>query len=256
MKVRQAIWQALEGGKNQFLDLVIVSLIMLNVLALVVGSVRSVHNQFQDLLNALEVFSIAVFSLEYLARIWSCVVDARYRHSALGRLKFALTPMALLDLAAVLPFYLAFVVDLRFLRTLRLIRVVRVAKLARYFDSLRLFGQVLRSRKEELVLTTAVMLLLLVMASCLMFEIEGQAQPDRFPDIPSAMWWSVATMTTVGYGDVYPITPGGKLLGSLVALLGIGFFALPTGILGSGFVEAIKRSKAAPKKCPHCGERL
>ena len=164
MRFRQAIWQALEGGRNQFLDLVIVSLIMLNVLALVVGSVKSVHNQYQGLLNALEVFSIAVFSLEYLARIWSCVVDSRYRHSALGRLKFALTPMALLDLAAVLPFYLAFVVDLRFLRTLRLIRVVRVAKLARYFDSLKLFGQVLRSKKEELVLTTAVMLLLLVMA--------------------------------------------------------------------------------------------
>ncbi len=256
MKIRQAVWQALEGGKRPFLDLMIVSLILLNVVALVAGSTRSVHERYGGFLDLFEIFSIAVFSLEYLARIWACIADPRYHRSVLGRLKFAVTPMALLDLAAVLPFFLAFVVDLRFLRTLRLLRAVRVAKLTRYFHSLKLFREVLVSRKEELVLTTSVMLLLLVMASCLIFEIEGEAQPNQFPDIPSAMWWSVATMTTVGYGDVYPITAAGKFFGSFVALLGIGFFALPAGILGSGFVDAIKGHKAALERCPHCGGLL
>ena len=113
------------------------------------------------------------------------------------------------------------------------------------------------SRRAELLVTTAVMILMLIIASSLMYQVEHAAQPDVFPDIPSTMWWAVATLTTVGYGDVYPITGLGRILASVVAILGIGLFALPTGILGSGFVEEIENSKKERDRlCPHCGEPI
>ena len=112
-----------------------------------------------------------------------------------------------------------------------------------------------RSKKEELVLTSSVMLLLLVITSTLIYFAESSAQPEAFPDIPSAMWWSVITLTTVGYGDIYPITAAGKVLAALTAIMGIGLVALPTGILGSGFVAEIQREKEG-SRCPHCGREL
>lgn len=117
---------------------------------------------------------------------------------------------------------------------------------------MRLFRHVLRTRREELVLTSAVMTMLLVMAASVMYFAENAAQPEKFSSIPASMWWAVATLTTVGYGDVYPVTPLGRLAGGCIAILGLGFFALPTAILGAGFVDAVQRVKSPPV-CPHCG---
>jgi len=194
--------------------------------------------------------------VEYLLRVWACVEDRRYQGALRGRLRFLFTAQALIDLLAILPFYLTFLtLDLRFMRALRLFRIVRVAKVGRYMSAFSLFGRVLRSRKEELILSTGVMLILLLLSSCLMYYAENEAQPEQFPNIPSAMWWAVATLTTVGYGDVYPVTALGRLLGAFTAILGIGLFALPTGILGSGFVEEIQ-ARRTPPVCPHCGKPL
>jgi len=183
--------------------------------------------------------------------------DPRYRGSVLGRLRFVLTPLAIVDLLAVLPFYLGalWLVDLRFLRAVRLVRMIRITKVARYSSALRLLARVARNRKPELVITTGLMLILLVVASCLMFDLEHEVQPEVFGDIPSTMWWAVATMTTVGYGDTYPVTAAGKVLGGVVSILGIAFFALPAGILGSGFVEEVQKDRE-PLRCPHCGVEI
>ncbi|MEX0703644.1 MAG: ion transporter [Planctomycetales bacterium] len=257
---KRRIWEIVEVARpgdplSRAFDFAMLALIFLNVLAVVLESVRSLREAWGPYFAAFEALSVAVFTLEYAARLYACGVLPRFR-GVRGRLRFLLSPMALVDLAAVLPFYLPFVgADLRFMRSLRLLRILRVAKLGRYVRALHLFRDVVRARREELVLTTALLALLLVMAACLMYSFENEAQPEVFSDIPSTMWWAVVTLTTVGYGDIYPVTPAGKLCGAAVAVLGIAFFALPTGILGSGFVEEIQRRKGSPK-CPHCGKAL
>ena len=255
-------WEIVEVAKpedrlSKIFDICILSLIFLNVLAVIIGSVDSIKNSCGNLLDWFEVISVVIFTLEYGARIWSCVIEQRYSRPIVGRLKFTKEPLPVIDLLAIVPFYLPFLgIDLRFIRVFRLLRVLRVAKIGRYYSSLRLIGNVIKSRKEELILTTVVMGLLLVISACLIYYCENQAQPDAFPNIPSTMWWSVVTLTTVGYGDVYPITVLGKILASIIAVLGIGMFALPTGIIGAGFVEEINKRKLQSSSCPHCGKQI
>lgn len=262
MPARRRTWEIVEVAKtgdslSRTFDIVILTLIFLNVLAVFVGSVESVERRWARALELFEAVSVAVFTVEYLARLWSCTVDERFSGSLRGRLRFARRPMTIVDLLAILPFFLPFLgVDLRSLRALRLLRLVRVVKVARYYSSLRLLGNVFRSKKEELVLTTVVMGLLVVVSSSLVYYCENAAQPDLFSSIPATMWWAIATLTTVGYGDMYPVTVMGRLFAGVIAVLGIGMFALPTGILGAGFVEEIQRSKEPQEFCPHCGREL
>lgn len=261
---KKRVWQIMEVAKtgdktSRAFDIFILSLIFLNVLAVIVGTVESIQVKYGLLLNWFEIVSVAVFTVEYLGRLWSCVMTAEYRGPVRGRFRFATSPMALIDLLAILPFYLPFIgLDLRFVRVLRLLRIVRIAKVGRYYSSLRLIGAVFREKKEELVLTTALMAMLLVMSASVMYYCENAAQPENFPSIPGTLWWAVVTLTTVGYGDVFPVTIAGKFVASIIAILGIGMFALPTGILGAGFVEAIQKSKAKAQiqKCPHCGKEI
>jgi voltage-gated potassium channel len=256
MNVKQRVWELLDVAKpgdvvSKVFDIFLISLILLNVIAVILGTMKPIQERYDAVLNGFEIFSVTVFSLEYLARVWSCVVLKDYAKPVSGRLRFMLRPLS------ILPFYLTFVeFDLLFIRAFRLFRIFRIAKLGRYSSAVRLFGRVFRNTKEELVLTMMVMLLLIIMASSLMYFAENEAQPDKFTDIPSTMWWSVMTLTTVGYGDTYPITAFGKFLTSIISILGIGFFALPTGILGAGFVEEIQKQKAKKIICPHCGKEI
>jgi voltage-gated potassium channel len=189
--------------------------------------------------------------------LWSCTADARFGSRGGGRVRFAMRPMSIIDLLAFLPFYLPFLgVDLRSLRVLRLLRVLRIVKIGRYYSSLGLIACVVRSKMEELVLSSALMGLLLVVSSSVLYYCENAAQPESFSSIPATMWWAVSTLTTVGYGDMCPITPLGKFCASIIAILGVAMFALPTGILGAGFVEAIQRPKEPVQTCPHCGKRI
>lgn len=258
---QRRVWEIVEVASpddrpSRIFDTIILGLILLSAVAVVVSTMPSVHARFHREFRILEVGTILVFSLEYVLRVSACTADPRYRHPVGGRLRFMVTPLAVIDLLAVLPFYLPLLgVDLRVVRLLRMIRLVRLAKLGRYYSSLHLISRVVRDKREELILSTVVMLVLLFLSSTLMYYCEADAQPDAFGSIPSTMWWAVATLTTVGYGDVTPVTPLGRLFASLVAALGIGMFALPTGILGAGFVSEIERRKAPPR-CPHCGEPL
>jgi voltage-gated potassium channel len=262
MNLKQRVWGFVDvakpgDGLGKAFDIFLISLIFLNVIAVIVGTMQPIQERYASVLHWFEVFSVAVFSVEYLARIWSCVTLKDYSKPITGRLRFMLKPMSLIDLLAILPFYLSFIeFDLLFIRALRLFRIFRIAKLVRYSSAVRLFGRVFTNKKEELVLTMMVMLVLIVIASSLMYFAENEAQPEKFTDIPSTMWWSVMTLTTVGYGDTYPITAFGKFLTSIISILGIGFFALPTGILGAGFVEEIQKQKAKKIICPHCGKEI
>lgn len=259
--LKKRAWEVLDLAKprdraSALFDWFIMSLIILNVLAVIVGTVRVVAERFGAILDGFEIFSVAVFSAEYVMRFWSCTAVPEYRDPVLGRLRYAVTPMAVIDLLAVLPFYLTFTaVDLRFLRALRLFRLLRLAKLVRYTAALGLIQRVLRAKREELVVTSGALALLLVIASCLMYFVEYGAQPKVFSSIPAAMWWAIVTLTTVGYGDIYPVTALGKVVGAVIAILGIGLFALPTGILGAGFVEDIQQRRGK-RRCPHCGKEI
>jgi voltage-gated potassium channel len=179
----------------------------------------------------------------------------------LGRLRYAVTPLALVDLAAIAPFYPLFFlgvrgVDTAFIRALRLIRLMRLFKTTRYFQSFRILGRVLRAKKEQIVITVLIVVVLLVLLSSLMYFVERSAQPDKFSSIPAAMWWGVSALTTVGYGDIYPMTTTGKVVGAIISLLGIGLFAMPAGIVASGFAEELQARHRQTKKCPHCGREI
>jgi voltage-gated potassium channel len=244
-------------------NVLIFALIVLNVLATVAGTVESVQAQFGSFLRTFELVSVIVFTVEYVLRLWACIEDEAYEGAISGRIDFAWSLPALVDLAAILPFYLTLGLDLRVVRVLRLFRIFRLAKAARYFPALRLFGQVFREKREEIVISLAALAMLLVMTSSLIYYAERGVQPDVFGSIPEAFWWSVITVTTVGYGDAYPVTMFGKFLGGLVALLGTGIGAIPAGLLASGFSEAIEENEeddeaaaSAIQYCPHCGSDL
>ena len=260
---KRRVYEILEVAKSndrlsRSVDVFIVCLIALNVLALVAETVDWIHGLAPKAFILLEILSVAIFSVEYVLRVWACTVNPKYQHPVLGRLRFTLTPMAIVDLLAVLPFYLTILyLDLRFLRSLRLLRLLRLAKLGRYLLALQTFKRVISSKKEEVLVTVSLMALLLVIASSLMYFAENDVQPEAFPSIPAAMWWGVATVTTVGYGDVYPVTSLGKLLGAIVAVLGIATFALPTAVLAPGFLEEMENRKKKKRKiCPHCKRKL
>lgn len=253
--LRKRLFQLLnadDGGQTRgerLIDWGLIILVLLNTAAVVLESVSSLDARYHALFISIELASVYIFTIEYALRVWSCIEDRRYQQPWRGRLHFILSPMALVDLLAILPFYFSLgLLDLRFLR---LVRLVRLLKIARYVRALHVISHVVRRKRAELVVALGVIGLMLLLVSSLMYTIESEAQPDKFGSIPDTMWWGVATLTTVGYGDVYPITPAGKVLSSVIAVLGLGLFAIPTGILASGFSEHIQE-QTAPVACATC----
>ena len=262
-KLKKIVFQILDISEvdspaERVLNIILIALISLNVIAIILESIESLREHFNTEFRIFETISVIIFSIEYLLRIWTSNEASNYRNPILGRIRYIFSPMALIDLVAILPFYIPLVItlDLRFLRAIRLIRLFRIFKLGRYSEALRTLAAVLKSKRQDLFITLFSVVILLIIASSLMYIIENEAQPKSFSNIPAAMWWGIATLTTVGYGDVYPITSMGKLLGALIAVLGLGLFALPAGILGSGFIEEIQKNRQISNVCPHCGKRI
>lgn len=232
----------------------LMALICLNILAMILESVDSIGSAYRSWFEAFDLFSVGVFSAEYLLRVWSCVESSRYAGTFTGRLRYLCSPMAIIDLLAIAPFYLPMIgIDLRIVRMLRFFRMFRAFKLFRYSKTLLHFQRILRDKREELSLSLMLLIFLLLFSSSLMYYAEHEAQPKAFASIPAAMWWAICTLTTVGYGDIYPVTFWGRMLASVIAILGIGMFALPTGILGAAFIEGIE-ARRRQHVCPHCGE--
>ncbi|MBW1903690.1 MAG: ion transporter [Deltaproteobacteria bacterium] len=260
-RFRAKTWGVLNGAEGTVLGravpLGIGTLILLNTLAVIASSHSNWSVQAVQRFDDFELFSVLVFAVEYVLRVWSSAEDPRYSRPILGRLRFMVTPLALVDLIAIVPAFIpAASVDLRTARVLRLVRIARILKLGRYSRSLRLFARVFARAWPEMVSCLIVLTVLLILGSSLMYFSERQAQPEAFPTITATLWWGVATLSTVGYGDVYPITALGKLVGSVVALLGIGFFALPAGIITSNYLHAVREMDAEEDTCPHCGQTM
>lgn len=242
-------------GWDKAINTFIIALIILNTLAVILETVDSIFLQYKTLFGIFEFFSVTVFSIEYLLRLWTCTCIEKYHHPITGRLKYIFSFGGLIDFIAVIPFYIpaTIVYDLRFIRILRLIRFF---KISRYLNASRTISKVLQDKKEELIISLGITMFLIIIASCFMFYAEHDTQPDKFSSIPETMWWSVATLTTVGYGDIFPVTSLGKTLTAIISILGVGMFALPAGILASGFSDVLKHTKKEKKHCPHCGNEL
>jgi voltage-gated potassium channel len=239
--------------------IIIASVIMLSMLSIILETEPELESNYHAYFWAFEIFTVAVFSIEYLLRLW-CIVedkDKRYSHWFWGRLRYAVSPLALVDLVAVMPFYLPalITVDLRFLRMLRLIRLVRVMKLGHYSKSLTHVSKVIKAKKSELAASLFILAVLLLFSSTIMYYVEHEKQPEAFRSIPTAFWWGIETLTTVGYGDVAPMTALGKFCAAIIAILGIGLFGLPTAIIATGFLEEVQH-KRQKQLCDDCGKLL
>jgi len=198
----------------------------------------------EHLFRAAELLLTGIFVVEYAARLWVAAENPVCRQSRFPRLRYALTPAALIDLLAILPTLLSMgagsALFLRFFRVLRILRLAKLGRTSRAWDDLI---HAFRSRRHELYLTIGLAGLVILVSSTLLYLAEADAQPDKFGSIPRAFWWSVVTLTTVGYGDVFPVTPLGKLMSGTVAVAGIGLIALPAGILAGAFSETMHRRR-------------
>ncbi|MCZ4695489.1 ion transporter [Ancylomarina euxinus] len=260
--MKSRIYELVEKGShgrrlNQMFDNFIMSLIVMSLVSIILESIPDVHSKYSEILYGFNILSIGIFTIEYFMRIYVSDVTHPSETRLKSASKFIFSTYGLIDLLAILPFFLPMLIkiDLRFLRALRLTRFLRILKLNRYNDSLNLIWAVIKEKKSELAVTGFLTFLILMIASFLMYHIEGDKQPEAFSNILESFWWAVATLTTVGYGDIYPITGLGKFISGLIAILGIGIVALPTGIVGAGFmakVEQVKQKKE-DRKCPHCG---
>jgi voltage-gated potassium channel len=248
----------------EFFNSFILVLIILNIAVLIIESFEGIYSAHERFFRVFEIFSVVVFSVEYLMRLWSA--DLRFHRGAVGsRITFIFTPMAIIDLLAILPFYLPMIlpIDLRFLRVLRLFRIFRIFKLKRYIGAIDVISGVFRRKKEDLLVTVVVAFFIMLISSTIMYYAEHDTQPKVFTNIVASFWWAVATLTTVGYGDIYPVTVAGKVISSVIAFVGIGLIALPTGIISSGFIDEMhlaRERKEHEEKgtlvCPHCGKKI
>ena len=244
---------------DRIINGLIIILILLSVAAVILETVPSIHDPYAEYFRLFDIVIVIIFTIEYILRVWSCNHDPRYKHSFKGRLKYIFSTFALIDLLAILPFYfhIFFGLDLRVLRIMRLLRFLRLFKLTAYMKSAKMIRNVFVSRANELKLSMVLIFFLLIIAACLVYFAEHLAQPNSFSSIPATMWWAVVTITSVGYGDMVPVTSLGKILTGIISLSGLAIFALPAGIITAGFLEEMRKMKK-PKstECPHCGKPL
>ncbi len=248
MTIRQKVALALDENSRSLsgkvVDIIIISTIVLSVVTMILESSPNLKAQYHKIFIAVEFYSVIIFSIEYLLRIWSA--PDRAENLALSAVKsrfnYLSSPMAIIDLLAILPFILSFfAIDLRFLRVIRLIRIF---KLTRYSTAMTTLLKVIRREREAFFSVIFVLMIILLISSSFMYLLEHRIQPEVFGSIPKAMWWSIVTLATVGYGDAVPITALGKIFGGIIMVLGIGIVALPAGILASAFSEQLHKNKS------------
>lgn len=264
-KVHGLLHPEIVGDKHwdKIINIFIISLIILNVLAVMLETVPALHKDptAQRFFHYFDLVSVIVFTTEYVLRVWSSNHEEKYKHSIWGRLKYMVSPGALIDLIAFLPYYVHVIVglDLRMLRILRLMRFFRLFRLTAYMKSAHMITNVFKKRFNELLLSLVLVIFLIIIASCAIYFAEHQHPVNqyKFTSIPATIWWSVVTLTTTGYGEMYPMTHLGKAMAMVIMLTGVAFFALPAGIITAGFLEEFRKTRVQKTHtCPHCGEHI
>lgn len=267
-KVHSLLHPEIVGDKHwdKIINIFIIVLIILNVIAVILETVKDLHDRYEDFFYYFDLISVTIFTIEYVLRVWSSNQEEKYKHSVWGRLKYMVSPGALIDLMAILPFFLHILfglrLELREIRMLRLARVIRLFRLTAYTKSANMIVNVFQKRKNELALSFALATFLIIIASCIMYFAEHRAPgpgetESKFTSIPATIWWAVVSLTTTGYGDMYPITTIGKVLASIIMLTGVAFFALPAGIITAGFIDEFRLNRVRKThRCPNCGEHI
>ena len=229
--MKNILWSILEDNttkKGRYFDYFIQALIFLSLVSFSLDTLPNLSEEFRQFLDGFEVFSIIVFSIEYLLRVYVSKKPFKYIFSFYG----------LIDIIAILPFYLNKFLDLRFLRAFRIFRVFRALKLMRYNKALNRFNLAFKIVKEEIILFFMVTLVLIFITSAGIYFFENEAQPEVFKSVFHSAWWSIVTLTTVGYGDVYPITIGGKIFTFFVLMIGVGLVTIPAGLVATALSKA------------------
>ncbi len=231
--------------KGKFVDIAILTLVLLNIVAVVLESVDSVFANYEAHFYYFELFSVVIFTAEYLLRIWSngAVRYDDQRGPSNGSIRYALSFHGLVDLVAILPFYLQVLFPGLDLRVLRILRLMRVFKLSHYSTALEDLFSAIYQERRSFAAACYLLLLALVLTSSVMYYAESGHQPEKFSSIPSAMYWALITLTTVGYGDVSPVTGIGKMISIFTAFLGVSIVAMLTGIVASAFSNQVARKK-------------
>ena len=252
--MRKRIFEIIQPDRGNSLasrvfDWTITTLILVSVI-IVFAVTFDLPEEVQRVLMCIEETASVVFTIEYLLRILTADLLYPGRGAVVSRIRYVLSPMAIIDLLAILPFWLPMFLpcSMLALRSLRLVRILRILKLNRYFDAIRSIGEVLSSKRRELIGSLFFVGLLMLVSSLLMYSVEHDAQPEVFRNAFSGLWWAVATLTTVGYGDIYPVTILGRILGALIAFSGIAALAIPTGIITAGLTERIGHGKAVDEE--------
>lgn len=235
----------------RYVNYVLTALIVANALFVALETVPELWAAYGPAFHAFEAASTLVFAVEYAARLWVCTEQEHLARPVAGRLRYALQPLPLLDFIVVATYWLP--VDLRFLRVARMVRLLKVLRLDGLDASLTAIGRGLQRRAPLIAMAVTMMLVCIYASAALVFQLEHAAQPQVFTSIPATFWWALETLTTIGYGDMAPVTPLGKLCVGLIAVFGIGIFALPTAIVTAVILEAGSQP-AAPAHCPHCGK--
>ncbi len=265
-KVHGLLHPEIVGDKHwdKIINVFIIVLIILNVIAVILETVGPLHDKYRDFFYYFDLVSVVIFTIEYVLRVWSSNHEEKYKHRILGRLKYMVSPGALIDLLAIVPFFLHLFlgvgIDLREIRMLRLLRLLRLFRLTAYTQSAHMIGNVFKKRANELVLSFILVIFLVIFASCILYFAEHN-YPDtatsKFKSIPDTMWWAIVTLTTTGYGDIYPLTVLGKVMTGVIMLTGVAFFALPAGIITAGFLEEFRKNRVKKThQCPNCGEQI
>ena len=240
--VHAIVWPSRFGGQiNKFCDLFIIFWVLISVLSVLLETVESVHYILAMEFAVLDSVAVAVFTTEYLMRMYSCVEDPKFESPYAGRAKYGFTLGALIDLLAVLPFFLEALLHHLFdLRFLRIFRMLRLLKLTRFSDATKLVWDGIKREAGTIGASFFVLLLVIILCGSIGYLLEHAAQPEKFESIPGAIYWSVITLSSVGYGDISPITPLGRFITSLMALLGIALVAIPSGILSAAFTDQLR----------------
>ncbi|MBQ3657040.1 MAG: ion transporter [Bacteroidales bacterium] len=265
---------------SKFFNYFLMVLIILSVGEMALETDDDIFIPNRNYFRIFDFFTVMVFSAEYIIRILTAhlLPENRGKSRWHGIKSYIFSFAGIVDLLSILPFYLDFTsLDLRVLRMLRLMRFFRVFKITRYNDSMKLVADVIWTKRSEIGVIMGLIVIIMIITSFIMFYAEHSLQPDKFPNVLGCFWWALVTMTTIGYGDVFPITPMGKIIGSLMAFLGIGLVAMPTGIISAGFLEKISEKKREEREkkekekekpegnisedgkkhyCPYCGHKL
>lgn len=238
-------------------ELVIISLILLN-LAIGILDTFPLPGDADTLIAWADLCIITIFTIEYVLRLWTSDLLYPELPPWRARIRYAFTPLAVIDFISIFPFYLPILVGypISIIRSIRVLRLFQIFKMGRYITGLASMGAVLVERRFQLVSSLVVIFLFMLMASVLMYSVEHPVQPDVFQNAFSGLWWAITTITTVGYGDIYPITAAGRVISGIIALLGVSLVAIPSGIISAGFAQQIEKKRHPQHFCPYCGKRL